>query len=198
MHPARAATRRATDSEEGRAEIKQLRRELETARAQLETITRPLGREVLSSTVHAEIGPGETLVTGGYRTAEGNYELTLLTPRSVTLDDGREAFEIDGKVLSVGSEFVKAHGLETNATNARNTLQHAEAWMQDDVARTLRAAGGSKEVGIFSTPKVVTLPATPFTVSIGDADGARYSFEGTVARSPDGSFAVQSRVERIP
>ncbi len=164
----------------------------------MEKITRPLGQDVLSSTVNAEINPGETLVTGGYRTADGNYELTLLTPRSVTLEDGREANEVAGKVLSVGSEFVETHGLETLATNARNTLQHAEAWMQDDVARTIGAARDVQGVGILSSPKVVTLPSTSFTVSMGETDGAQFSFEGTVARSPSGSFAIQSRIERTP
>lgn len=198
VRPGRAATRRATDSAEEIDEVKELRRELETARVQLEKVARPLGQDVLSSTVNAEINPGESLVTGGYRTADGNYELTLLTPRSVTLEDGREAIEVDGKVLSVGSEFVEAHGLETLATNAKNTLQHAEAWMQDDVARTLAAARDTEGVGVFRSPRVTTLPSTSFTVNIGETDGAQFALEGTVARSPNGNFAIQSRVERTP
>lgn len=187
-----------TDSERDKEDIRKLRRDLETARAKLEKITRPLGKDILSSTVNAEIKPGETLVTGGYRTADGNYELTLITPRGITLEDGREAIEVNNKILSVGSEFVEAHGLETLATNARNTLQHAEAWMQDDVARTLAAASDAEGVGILSSPKVITLPSTSFTLSMGEKDGAQFSFEGTVARSPSGSFAIQARVERTP
>lgn len=193
-----ALTRGTADSERDKEDIRKLRRELETARAKLETITRPLGQDVLSSTVNAEINPGETLVTGGYKTANGNYELTLLTPRRVTLEDGREAIEMDSKVLSIGSDFVRSHGLETLATNARNTLQHAEAWMQDDVSRTLAAARDAKGVGILSAPKVVTLPSESFAVSIGETDGAQFSLEATVARSSNGSFAIQSRVERTP
>jgi len=189
-------TGKKIDSE--KEEIDSLRRELETARTQLERITRPLEQDVLSSTVNAEIKPGETLVTGGYKTADGNYEMTFLTPRSFRLEDGREAIEVDGKVLSVGSEFVEAHGLKTLATNARNTLQHAEAWMQDDVARTLAAARNAEGLGILSSPKVVTLPSTPFCLSIGETNGAQFSLEGTVARNPNGSFAIQSRVERTP
>lgn len=193
----RASTRRATDFERGREDTKQLGREPESERTQLEKITRPLGQDVFSSTVNAEIKPGETLVTGGYKTADGNYELILLTPRGVTLEDGREAIEIDGKVLSVGTQFVGAHGLETLATNARNTLQHAEAWMQDDVARTVAAARDAEGAGIRSS-QVIMLPSTPFTVSIGETDGAQFSLDGTVARSSQGCFAIQSRVERTP
>jgi hypothetical protein len=196
MRPPRAATRKNADSE--RENVESLRRELETARTQLEKITRPLQQDVLSSTVNAEINPGETLVTGGYRTADGNYELTFLTPRGVTLEDGREAIEVDSKVLSVGSEFVGAHGLEAIATNARNTLQHAEAWKQEDVAKTLAAGRDAEGVGVMTGPKVTVLPSTSFTLSIGEKNGAQFSIEGTVARSPNGSYAIQSRIERTP
>ena len=167
-------------------------------RAKLEKITRPLEQAVLSSTVNAEINLGETLVTGGYKTADGNYELTFLTPCSVTLEGGREAIEIDSKVLSVGSDFVRSHGLETLATNTRNTLQHAEAWMQDDVSRTLAAARDAEGVGIFSSPKILTRLGESCNVNIGKTDGAQFSLETTVARGSNESFAIQARVERTP
>lgn len=196
MRPPRAATRKNAGSES--EEVESLRREIETARAQLEKINLPLEQDVLSSTVNAEIKPGETLVTGGYRRTDGNYEMTLLTPRSVTLEEGREAIEMDGKVLSVGSEFVGAHGLEALATNATNTLQHGGAWMQEDVAGALRAASESEWVAILSTPKIVALPSTPFTLTFGEKGGDQFSIEGTATKMPNGSFAIQSRVERTP
>lgn len=198
MRPAPAAASRTTDPKPDGEDVKNLRRELEAVRAQLEKVTRPLEQNTLSSTVNAEINSGETLVTGGYKTPDGNYELILLTPSSVTLEDGSEAVEIESKFLSVGSEFVGAHGLETLATNARNTLQHAEAWMREDTANTLQAARKSEGVGILSAPKVVTLPSQPFTLILGETGGDRFTVDGTVARSPGGKFAIQSRVERIP
>jgi len=193
-----ALTRGTTDSERDKEDIKKLKRELEVTREKLERITRPLEKNVLSSTVNAEIKPGETLVTGGYRTSNGNHELTLLTPRSLILEDGREAIEMDGKVLSVGTEFISAHGLEPLVTNARNTLQHAEAWMQDEVSKTLSAAREAKETGIFSSPKILTIPSEPFTLSMSDSDGAQFSLEGRVTRNLNGNFVIQSRVERTP
>lgn len=196
IRPPVASTSNRTRSE--RDDIERLRRELKSATAQLERITRPLGQDVLSSTVNAEINPGETLVTGGYMTADGNYELTLLTPRSIVLDDGREAIEIGANILSVGSAFAEAHGLETLTTNARNTLQHVESWMHDDVTETLRAANDAEGVALISSPKVVALSSTSFTVSIGEVDGAQFSIEGSATKNPSGSFSIQSRVERTP
>ncbi len=196
--PVSAVTRRTTDPKREAEEVKVLRRELETVKAQLEKISRPLGQDVLSSTVNCEIIPGETLLTGGYMTADGNYELTFLTPRSVTLKDGSEGFEVKCIIFSVGSDFVEAHGLEKFATNAKNTLQHGEAWKQDEVIKTFQAASKTDGAGVLSTPTVTGRASTPFTLSFGGAGVAQFTIEATVARSSNGNFAIQSRVERTP
>lgn len=156
MRPRAAATGDATDPRED--DIERLRRELKTTKAELEKLSRPLAQDILSSTVSAEISPGETLVTGGYKTADGNYEITFLTPRSVTLSDGREAIEVKSQVLSVGSEFVQENDLETLVTNARNTLQHAEAWKQDDTDATLASASNAEGADVISPPEFSRSP----------------------------------------
>ena len=196
MRPPRAATRKNADSES--EEVESLRRELVTARAQLEKISRPLGQDALSSTVNCEIKPGETLLTGGYMTADGKYEMTFMTPSSVTLDDGTEGIKVSARMLSVGSEFVSANGLETLATNAKNTLQHGEAWKQDDVVKTMQAASRAEGADIMTAPSITARPSESFTLGFGEAGGTQFTIEGTVARSPNGNFAIQSRVERTP
>ena len=196
MRPPRAATRKNADSES--EEVESLRRELVTARAQLEKISRPLGQDVLSSTVNCEIKPGETLLTGGYMTADGKYEMTFMTPSSVTLDDGTEGIKVSARMLSVGSEFVSANGLETLATNAKNTLQHGEAWKQDDVAKTMQAASKTDGAELMSAPSITARLSEPFTLSFGEAGRGQFTIDGTVTRSPNGSYAIQSRIERTP
>ena len=79
----------------------------------------------------------ESLVTGGYKTANGNYEMTIITLRRVQREDGREMIEIKSKIFSVTQEFVAENDLESITTNARNTLQHAEAWNSAAVTETL-------------------------------------------------------------
>jgi hypothetical protein len=193
---ASALARRTTVPKRESKEVDDLKRENEALKGQLEKISRPLGQDVLSSTVNCEIKPGETLLTGGYMTADGNYEMTLMTPSSVTLDDGTEGIKVSARVLSVGSDFVSANGLETLATNARNTLQHGEAWKQDDVAKTLQAASKTGGADMCSMPSVIARPSQPFTLSVGEAGRDQITIDGTVTRSPNGSYAIQSRVER--
>ena len=175
------------------SEIENVRRELAAVKVELARISKPLHEDILTSTVNATIRQGETLVTGGYMTADGNYELTLLTPRSVFIEGGREAIEVEAHILSVGPEFTKAQGLENLLTNARNTLQHAEAWTQLGRDQTLAAASGGGEAAVVSFPNVITAASVPFKMSSGE-----YSFEGTFAQNSDGGISIQSRIERSP
>ena len=179
-------------------EIDNLKRELKTAKAELEILASPLNEDMLSATVNAEIIPGDTLVTGGYKTADGNYEMTFLTPRSVTLSDGSEGIEIKSQVLSVGSEFVDKSGLGSLATNAGNTLQHGESWKQDDVKTTLKSASQAAGAKMLSSPGIIASPSSPFEIVIGEAGGSQFSISGTVEKNDNGNFSIKSRVERRP
>lgn len=172
------------------------RRELEKARAPWKRISGPEQREVLSSAVDAVIGPDETLVMGGYRTPDGRHELTLLTPRRVTLDDGREAFEVKGMVIIVSPEFVEAHQLGTLATSDKHSRQRAEAWGRQEVANMMVSALDSDGVNVLSTPMITALPSASFRMRIGDLDGTYYMFDGTILGSGDGNIAIQSQVQR--
>jgi hypothetical protein len=190
-----AAVVDVTDARED--DIESLRRELKTAKAELENLSRPLAQDILSSTVNAEISPGETLVTGGYKTADGNYEFTFLTPRSVTLSDGSERIEIKSRVLSVGPEVVQENGLDSLATNARHTLQHAEAWKQDDTDVTLSSMTKAEGMRITTFPTILASPSTSFGGK-SLLGGTQFSLEATVAKNSGGNFSIQSRIERTP
>jgi hypothetical protein len=181
-------------------EIKDLRRELEATKSELEILSRPLTQDMLSSAVNAEIAPGDTLVTGGYKTADGNYEITFLTPRNVTRSDGGEGIEIQSRVLSVGPEFVDKSGMGTLATNAGNTLQHGESWKDDDVKTTFTSASQNSGVNVMTAPKFTTSSSasSPFDIVIGEEDGPQFSIKGTVEKNSNGNFSIKSRVERRP
>lgn len=171
-----------------------LRRELEVTQSELDQISRPLHEEMLSSTVNASIRPGETLVTGGYMTADGRYEMTFLTPKIIT-QDGNERVELKSQVISIDGEFAKTHGMETLATNARNTLQHAEAWEQSDATKIITAARNDGGATLTSSPSITSALGQPFEISMGASGGIRYSLGGSVDLSPDGNFAVRVRIE---
>lgn len=183
-----------------RSEVLELRDELDRTKSELESLSRPLNENgVLSSAVNAVVGKGESLVTGGYKLADGRYELTFITPKGV--DNSGQSPGIDQIVVEVRSmvvddDFVEVSGLDTLATNARNTLQHAEAWSADDVFNTFKSASESEGVDMDVTPTVVTRPNELFSVERKDGEGRGFSLSGEADFMPDGSFAVKARAER--
>ncbi|MDB6133206.1 MAG: polymerase, sigma-24 subunit, subfamily [Verrucomicrobiales bacterium] len=159
-----------------------------------EKLSRPLRENIASSTVSTSLKKGESLVTGGYRTRGGSHEITFLTPRSITLEDGRGAVELSAQVVLMRDAALAAAGLETIATNARN----AEAWQAGEM-EAFRAGLGKMaegEAGISTAPKVIALPSQPFSVQLSEADGAVYTLEAVVELADSGGFMVKSRIER--
>lgn len=178
------------------SEIAQLRRELDRANQELARLSRPLNEHILSSQANVEIFEGESLVTGGYQRPDGLYELTFLTPRNFMLENDSEAIEVESHIVSIDPGFVQAHGLQTLATNARNTLQHAEAWQSEDVAATIASMpSGMRSENVFVGRSVV-LPSKPFSVEMGDPLGQFYKLDAIVDISDTGSYLIQSRIER--
>lgn len=183
-----------------RSEVSELKGELEKTRNELDILARPLNEnDVLSSAVNAVVAKGESLVTGGYRLADGRYEVTFITPKGVDSSGqspGTDQILIETRSMVVDDAFVEVSGLGTMATNARNTLQHAEAWSGDDVFNTFKSASEAEGVDMSSSPTVVSRPNKPFKVEMMDADGKGYSLSGEADFLPNGSFAVKARAER--
>ncbi|MFC7336579.1 hypothetical protein ACFQY0_05265 [Haloferula chungangensis] len=183
-----------------RSEVGALQNELERTKNELDVLSRPLNEnDVLSAAVNAVVAQGESLVTGGYKLADGRYELTFITPKGVDRSGqspGTDQIVIEARSMVVDDAFVELSGLETMATNARNTLQHAEAWSGDDVFQTFKSASESEGVDMSSTPTVVSRPNEPFKVEVMDAEGKGYLLTGEADFLPDGSFAVKARAER--
>lgn len=183
-----------------RSEVAELRDELERAQSELQMLARPLNEnDVLSAAVNAVVGQGESLVTGGYQLADGRYELTFITPKGVDQagrSPGTDQILIEARSMVVDDAFVEESGLGTLATNARNTLQHAEAWSGDDVFNTFKSASEAEGVEMSASPTVVSRPNEPFKVEMIDSEGKGYLLSGEADFMPDGSFAVKARAER--
>ena len=183
-----------------RSEVSELRGELEKTKGELELLSRPLNEnDVLSAAVNAVVAKGESLVTGGYKLADGRYELTFITPKGVDMtgqSPGSDMIVFEARSILADDAFVKLGALETLATNARNTLQHAEAWSGDDVFNTFKSASEAEGVDMDSLPNVTARPNEPCRVEMMDAEGRGYLLNLEADFLPDGSFAVKARAER--
>ena len=159
----------------------------------------PLNKKTFSSTVNIEIAAGETLVTGGYQRANGQYELTFLTPTSVIQEDGSEAIKLSSRILSVDPSFISENKLGALTTRTRNTLQHAEAWNQDKLSNTLKAASQHQNTDIMSSPSILAHPGKTAKISRvihKTFSQTRFTIESNITTTSDGSFVIKARVER--
>ena len=148
-------------------ELGVIREALENREAELAQISRPFTTDASSSYVKAELAADEALVMGGFQTADGKYLFTFITPQMIHSEEGRGAIQMQSRVFAVPEETVEAMGLETLATNARNTLQHAEAWASSDAADVWRELRETKGVEMLTTPIVEVNAENEFELSYG-------------------------------
>lgn len=187
---ARGRRRQFSSSEE---ELSALRDTLADREAELELVTRPFTTEASSSFVKVELGADEVLVMGGFKMADGRYQFTFLAPQEIDSKAENGALQVKAQVLILPEEAVETAGLDTLATNARNTLQHAEAWPASDLAVVMRQAAGIKGGEYMVAPMINVNADQKFELSLGD-ESAGYSLGGTLGRGGEG-FDVSARIE---
>ncbi len=156
---------------------------LDATRGALDRLRRPLELDLSSSTLRANLTPGEGVVTGGHRLPDGRRLFALVATDARA--DG--AVDVAGRFFAVPEELVSALGLQTLVTEAANTLQHGEVWVRDELesvatrleqtpsARLLATGGAALRAG---EPGEVTLPTgtdgPPLTLGVNfDYDARR-------------------------
>jgi hypothetical protein len=166
-----------------------LRERIVELESQLAELTKPLEADIRSATVDTEVLADETLVTGGYKTPDGNTNFLFLRPERVTLDDGREAVKLASTVLALSEEHLKGSAVEDLATNASNTLQHGEAWQNTEAESVLKDL---RETGMAGMPSVITLPGQAAQITI--QDGLQYKVTPEILDNGR-DFRVRLRME---
>jgi biotin carboxyl carrier protein len=188
----RRATRRADDP------LEQARKE-HTAQIekQLDEISAPLAQDMASTMFKAEVKPGQSIVTGGYKTPDGRNQFTVLKPQLIRDASGQDSIRIDANIIDMGAEDITVTGLDSLATNAKNTLQHAETWEESDVSNTMETLKKSGSSDRMSGPTIMTRPGSEFTIAIGSNETGSYVLKGTATPSPSGSgVLLQTRIEQ--
>lgn len=191
---------------EAAAELEKRGEELARANKKLATLRRPLdpgNTHLLSSTLKVATKPGEVIVTGGSRTADGKRMFAFVDPRGRPLANARGTqVEIGAKLIAVPEEFVKELGLDNLLTGAANTLQHGEVWTAEDVARVMERFKNNAlpSVDILSTPKVTVLAGNAAELHVGQ-DNESGEFRGvsvgvtSQTAGADGTLSTELRVE---
>jgi len=170
---------------------------LESVEEQLQEISAPLAGDMASTMFHADVKEGQSVVTGGYRTADGRNQFTILKPSLIRGPNGATQIQIDSKLIAVSQDDTARTGLTTLATNAKNTLQHAESWEEADVSSTMEKIRDSTTSEYLGEPKVVVEPGQKFTIGMTSDEHDSYTLAGTAELSPTGSGVVlKARIQQ--
>lgn len=180
-------------------ELSQLREVLTKAQGReellqekLDELLKPLDKDILSSTLKAKVNKDEVLVTGGYQTADGRFQYSMVKPKLVQLPDGREAIQLKSIQYAISPEVMKEFGLDSLSTGASNILQHGEIWTAEELKAVRENMGRRKGVGIMSAPSVTVLSGKKATLTIGE-----YQMTTTPNLSDDGTgFDIELRIEQ--
>jgi hypothetical protein len=153
-----------------RAERDRLAQQAARTDAKLATLRRPLDADLVSSTLRASVRPGEVVVTGGQRAADGRRVFAFVEPvRDPSTSGG--ALRYRSQVAYLSDAAAAAVGLSELSSNAANTLQHGEVWLADERRAVLE--------------RLATLPDTEI-VPLQDSPGAL----GQASRLQTGPYAL--------
>jgi hypothetical protein len=170
---------------------------LESVESELEQISAPLVEDMASTMFNADIKEGQSLVTGGYQTADGRNQFTILKPSVIRDSNGHELIQIDSKLIAVSQDDTGQSGLDSLATNAKNTLQHAESWEESDVSSTMERIQNSTSSEYLGEPRVIVVPGQEFTIQMSSDDRNSYTLAGKAELSPNGSGVVlKARIQQ--
>lgn len=190
---AREKAEQEAELEALRARLAALDTELGRTREELQELRRPMEADVLSAAVRAELVSGEVVVTGGYALPDGTRLYAFVQPRLERVD-GREVVRVASTFRTLDDAVGEAVGLDSVATNAANTLQHGEVWLEDEQREVFAALDAGAVGGKVPGPDLVLglgesgrVEAGPLRLKVTPRRGA----------TPDG-LDVEVRLEQTP
>jgi hypothetical protein len=166
--------------------------ELADALHELSELRRPMEIDMASSTLRANLKPGEGVVTGGYRLPDGSRLFAFLE----TSERSDGGIGVMGRFFSVPDADAQTLGLGNLLTEAANTIQHGEVWVRDeinDVTRQIGQTGRARAVGLGATAlqpgnaAIVPLESTP-----------PLTFRVYAERDAQNGLELELRVESVP
>jgi hypothetical protein len=142
-------------------------------------------------TVKTVLSDTQVLVTGGFPSSDGKHTFSFIAPKRHRFDDGTDAILIVERTVELDQDAIAEAGLETLATNARNTIQHAEAWEKEDMEATLSLFVEREGVSVSTGPSVLARPSEGFEIEVGGR-----TFRGSLDFGEAGQgFIVDTRIE---
>jgi len=156
--------------------------------------------EQFSSLSDATLAPGEKLFLGGFRTADGNYEFTMLEADPIKADgtqlkpgeikDAPLQYMVNTKTFVVRPEASSEFGLGSLISPAKTRIQKSVVSPSDETL--LRP---DNTVGMMTNPSLTLRPDTAASISVGTEKQARVISMIVSPGDTAESIRIRTRVE---
>ena len=175
-----------------RQELARMQEDQKKLEDKVDELLKPLDADILSSTLKTTIAKGEILVTGGYQTADGNFQYAMVEPTLIELDDGQTAISMQTRQYAIKPYIVNELGLNSLSTSAGNTLQHGEIWTAAEIIKWNENVANSTDIELVASPNLVLYPGSNAEIQIGE-----YKISTTPTILEDNSgFDIELRIEQ--
>ncbi len=151
--------------------------------------------EVYTSISDVKMKLGQTLITGGFRTADGKYGMCLITPRRETTEDGQEVVAMNSMMLAVGPEFAKAIASNLMLSGQGDVIPDVQTWIHDLSMGMDPATAGTRKFDIMSLPKIIPGAASEYSDLTFENGGKNYYIGFDVELLGEDRIGLRSQTE---
>jgi hypothetical protein len=145
--------------------------------------------EQFSSLCDVTLKPGESLVLGGFRKSDGNYEFAMIT---VTPNDFGEAvrnYTIKAATMVLSPERSSELGFDALVSPAKTRIQ------KNLVVSSEAITGAGDFVGVMTGPYAVAPANTSATISVGNSESAHVISTIITPQGDGDSIRLRARIE---
>jgi hypothetical protein len=145
--------------------------------------------EQFSSMCDVTLEPGESLVLGGFRKSDGNYEFTVIT---VTPNDFGEAvrnYSIKATTMVLSPERSSELGFDALVAPSKTRIQKSLVVSSEAIT------GAGDFVGVMTGPYAVAPTNTPTTISVGNSESAHVISTLVNPQNDGDSIRLRTRIE---
>ena len=143
--------------------------------------------------VSARLTAGQSMMTRGYRNAQGRHEFAIVTPEIVPAEGGTSV-RMNLRVFSLDDAQLLLAGLETSQGGSAQRPGGSRIWSAEDVNQTLAALPPDIHRSI---PAVTVEPGSSFSTSLGESSHALFFLEGKAVPAEDGGFDLETDLKCV-
>ncbi|MEP2776044.1 MAG: hypothetical protein ABJQ29_14390 [Luteolibacter sp.] len=142
-----------------------------------------------SSLCDVTLEPGESLILGGFKTSDGNYEFTMMTVTPYHAGNGGNQYSIRAQNMTLTPEKSAEMGFDALISPAKTRIQKSHIVNSHDFDPS------GDGVSISANPTLVTNANSPASITIGNAEGAHVISTFVTPQGDGESIRLRTRIE---